>query len=146
MIGFIGLGRMGSFMAKNILKAGHPLAVYDVSPSAIQMLEKAMGGQGAITVCAAPEEVARKASIVVTMLPENEHVESVYLDPKHGLFKGASKRSFFIDSSTVSPALSQRLSQEASSKSVEFIDAPVSGGEVHVSTGSYLPMMVPCCG
>lgn len=133
---------MGSFMAKNLLKAGHPLAVCDVNASAIQLLKKEASDQGAILVCSTPEEVAAKALTVMTMLPENEHVEKVYLDPKSGLFKGATKGSFFIDSSTISPALSQRLSREALSKSVEFIDAPVSGGETACMSCFLVPVLI----
>lgn len=121
-ITFIGLGNMGRPMALNILKAGHDVIAFDFSKSAVSALV-AEGATTAETALAA----ARGAECIITMLPADKHVESVYLGPE-GLLAQLPARTLLIDSSTVAPETAQRLAEAASSRELDFIDAPVSGG------------------
>eukprot|EP01135_Chromosphaera_perkinsii_P012435 Nk52_evm46s2657 gene=Nk52_evmTU46s2657 len=129
-IGFIGLGNMGAHMAKNLMKAGHPLTVYDKNPSAIAIAR----GFGANTAKGAAE-VAANCSVVITMLPSSPHVKEVYLG-KDGLIASAKPDTLFIDSSTIDPMVSREVGLQAGNKGMKFIDAPVSGGVVGAEAGT----------
>ena len=94
-IGFIGLGNMGGPMARNLLKAGHELTVFDLSKQACE----AAAADGA-AVAASAADAARGVAAVITMLPAGSHVRSVYLGDD-GLLAAADKGTLFIDSSTI---------------------------------------------
>jgi len=122
-IGFIGLGIMGKPMAKNLLKAGYSLVVYDINASAVEELVKA-GAQEAKS----PKEVAQKTEIIITMLPNSPHVKEVVLG-KEGILEGAKEGSILVDMSSIAPKVSQELFKICKEKGVVLLDAPVSGGE-----------------
>ena len=102
-VGFIGLGVMGAPMAANILKGGHELTVYDRSAEAVARLVRA-GAKAA----ASPREVGAASEIVVTMLPEPQHVEQVVLG-KDGLAETLPKGAIVIEVSTIDPGTSRRV-------------------------------------
>jgi 3-hydroxyisobutyrate dehydrogenase len=122
VVGFIGLGAMGSRMAKNLLKAGFQCIVYDVRKEAVDELAR-IGARPA----SSPEEVARKSDVILLSLPSSPHVEEVMLGP-NGVLKGARPGSLVIDLSTIDPITTRRIYDEAKKRGVIFIDAPVSGG------------------
>ena len=122
-LGCIGLGVMGRPMALNLLRAGHPLAVWARRPERAQALLDA----GAMW-CATPAAVARHSQIVFTMLGDGRDVESVALGPQ-GLSEGFAPGSVLVDMSTIAPGTARRIAQSLASGSVDMLDAPVSGGE-----------------
>jgi 3-hydroxyisobutyrate dehydrogenase len=121
-IAFIGLGNMGAPMARNLLKAGHALAVFDAVSA---MLSQVNGP----TVRAATgiADCAKGAEVIVTMLPAGEHVASVYLG-KDGLVASAGRDALLIDCSTIDVATARRVHEAAAAKGLAMLDAPVSGG------------------
>jgi 2-hydroxy-3-oxopropionate reductase len=122
-IGFIGLGIMGKPMARNLLKAGYPLVVYNRSRTAVDELSKE-GAQAA----GSSKEVAERAEVLITMLPDSPDVELVYAG-EQGIFAGAKSGMLLIDMSSISPVVARKLAVEAQKLGLDMIDAPVSGGE-----------------
>src|SRR4051794_27475888 len=106
-IGFIGLGIMGKPMALNLMKAGHMLTVNDINEAAVEALAEA-GAKVART----PKEVAENSEIIITMLPASRHVQSV-VQGENGVLAGAKEGSIIIDMSSITPAVSKALAQEA---------------------------------
>jgi 2-hydroxy-3-oxopropionate reductase len=123
VIGFIGLGIMGRPMAKNLLKAGYSLVVHSRSRGPVDELVSA-GAQAATS----PKDVAGRCDVLITMLPNSPDVELVTLG-KDGIIEGARSGLIFIDMSTISPIVSQKLGKALEAKGVRSLDAPVSGGE-----------------
>mmetsp|Transcript_22582 Transcript_22582/g.58974 ORF Transcript_22582/g.58974 Transcript_22582/m.58974 type:complete len:334 (+) Transcript_22582:44-1045(+) len=121
-VGFIGLGNMGGHMARNLLKAGRTVTVFDVAPEATQ----ALATEGA-AVADSPGEAAAGAGVVITMVPSNPHVREVYTAPD-GVFSKMAPGTLCIDSSTVDPAVSIEMAAAAKEAGGSFMDAPVSGG------------------
>lgn len=134
-IGFIGLGIMGRPMAKNLLKAGYELVVYDIVSQAVQELAAA-GAQTA----SSPREVAERTEIIITMLPNSPHVKEVVLG-KNGILEGAKPGSIIVDMSSIAPLAAKEIAAAAAAKGVEMLDAPVSGGEPKAIAGT-LSIMV----
>jgi len=134
-IGFIGLGVMGKPMARNLLKAGYPLVVYDIRPEPVEELVKAGADRAS-----SPKEVAEKSEVIITMLPDSPDVEEVILGEK-GVLEGAKRGSIIIDMSSIAPLVSQRIARQVEEKGVEMLDAPVSGGEPGAVQGT-LAIMV----
>ena len=97
-IGLVGLGVMGKPMAKNLLKGGFNLTVFDIKPEPVQEVV-ALGAKSA----ASPAELAAKCDIIITMLPNSPHVESVVCGP-NGILEGVRPGSIYIDMSSISPA------------------------------------------
>jgi 2-hydroxy-3-oxopropionate reductase len=122
-IGFIGLGIMGKPMAKNLLKAGYSLMVYDIVPEALNELVAAGARAGT-----SAREVAAQAEVVITMLPNSPHVKAAVLG-KDGVLEGIQPGAIFVDMSSIAPAASQELAAALAKKGVPMLDAPVSGGE-----------------
>ena len=122
-IGMIGLGIMGRPMAKNLLKSGYPVVVHSRSPGPVQEL----CGAGA-KAAASPKDVAGQVDVLITMLPNSPEVELVALG-RDGIIEGARKGLLFLDMSTISPLVSQKVGKELGAKGVRMLDAPVSGGE-----------------
>ena len=116
-------------MAKNFLKNGRELVVYDVNPAAMDTVALAGTKPGSVEKAGSAKEVAERCSHVFTMLPTNQHVLEVYSNPGNGLVAGAKPGNFLIDCSTVSPDTSRAVHKIASEKRVNFHDAPVSGAE-----------------
>lgn len=135
MIGFIGLGIMGKPMAKNLLKAGKQLAVYDIVADAVKEVEAA----GAVA-CASIAEVAKQSDIIVTMLPNSPHVKQVVLG-EGGVIDNAKEGTLVIDMSSIAPAVSIEVHDALAKKGIRMIDAPVSGGEPKAIDGT-LAIMV----
>jgi 3-hydroxyisobutyrate dehydrogenase len=129
-IGFIGLGNMGGPMARNLVKAGHELKVFDLSGSAVAALTEA-GAARAATV----QDAARDVEFVVTMLPAGEHVRGVYLG-EEGLIAAANKGTLFIDSSTIDVSSARTVIAAAVDAGMLMIDAPVSGGVGGAESGT----------
>ena len=122
-IGLVGLGVMGKPMAKNLLKGGFQLTVFDIKPEPVQEVV-ALGAKAAAT----PAELAAKCDVIITMLPNSPHVESVVCGP-NGILEGVRPGSIYIDMSSISPVVSKKLCEIVAKKGVEMLDAPVSGGE-----------------
>jgi 2-hydroxy-3-oxopropionate reductase len=122
-IGFIGLGIMGRPMARNLIKAGYPLVVHNRSGAAVEEL----AGAGA-KAATSPREVAGSCDVLITMLPNSPDVEQVALG-KDGIIEGARRGLIFVDMSTISPIVTQKVGKALEPKGVQMLDAPVSGGE-----------------
>ena len=133
--GFIGLGIMGKPMAKNLLKAGYPLVVYDVNPVPVKELAAA-GAEAASSA----KEVAQKTEVVVTMLPNSPHVKAAVMGP-NGVLEGAKPGMIIMDMSSIAPLAAKEIAAKAAEKGVEMLDAPVSGGEPKAIDGT-LSIMV----
>jgi 3-hydroxyisobutyrate dehydrogenase len=121
-IGFIGLGHMGNPMARNLLKHGHKLKVYDVVPDLVRKLEK----EGC-EVATSAADCARGVEAVITMLPSSPHVRSAYMS-EYGVLKGAAPGTPLIDCSTIDPLTAREVAMDAKARSSPMVDAPVSGG------------------
>ncbi len=129
-VGFIGLGLMGRPMALNLIKAGFPLVVHSRSPKPVDEVVAA-GASRAVS----PAEVASRAAIVITMVPDTKDVELVLSGPG-GVFETVKPGSILVDMSTISPVATKRLAVEASAHGATLIDAPVSGGEIGAINGT----------
>jgi 3-hydroxyisobutyrate dehydrogenase len=129
-IGFVGLGHMGAPMARNLLKAGHSLIVYDVVQRNVDALKSA--GASAAT---SPAKAAAQAELVITMLPSSPHVKSVYLD-KDGVLSGVARGVTLIDSSTIDPHTARAVASLAAQHGNLMADAPVSGGTGGAEAGT----------
>jgi len=134
-IGFIGLGVMGKPMAKNLIKAGHRLVVHNRSRAAADEVAK----EGA-TVANSPAEVARAATIVITMVPDTPDVEHVLTGPE-GVLSTLQSGAVVVDMSSISPVATKRLADAVAAKGGSMLDAPVSGGEIGAINAS-LSIMV----
>ena len=134
IIGFIGLGIMGRPMAKNLIKAGYKLVVYDKFAKFDDLV--ALGAEGA----ASNKEVASKSDIIITMLPNSPHVKEAVLG-SGGVVEGIKNGTIVIDMSSIAPAASQEVAAALKAKNVAFLDAPVSGGEPKAVDGT-LAIMV----
>jgi 2-hydroxy-3-oxopropionate reductase len=134
-IGFIGLGLMGKPMARNLLKAGHPLVVHSRSQAPVEELVAA-GARRAAT----PADVARQATRIVTMVPDSPDVELV-LDGPDGVFGAMQPGTVVIDMSSIAPGVARRLAERAKARGGTMLDAPVSGGDIGAISGT-LSIMV----
>jgi 2-hydroxy-3-oxopropionate reductase len=135
VIGFIGLGIMGRPMAKNLLKAGHKLIVFDVVRASVDDVVAGGAARGESS-----SDVASKSEIVITMLPDGPDVETAMLGPA-GVLEGSRKGCSVVDMSSINPTVSQKIGAACAAKGVDFLDAPVSGGEPKAIDGT-LAIMV----
>ena len=134
-IGFIGLGIMGQPMALNLLRAGHALAVHARREQSMAPLAEA----GAET-CPSPAEVARRASVVFTMVADTPDVEQVILGPR-GVIEGVGPESLIVDMSTIAPSATRAIAARLREAGADMLDAPVSGGDIGARDGT-LSIMV----
>ncbi|MGB6232812.1 MAG: NAD(P)-dependent oxidoreductase, partial [Candidatus Acidiferrales bacterium] len=134
-VGLIGLGLMGAPMGANLLKAGFPLTVWNRTAEKAQKL----AAQGA-SVAKSPQDAASQADVLFTIVSDPPALEEV-LWGNQGAFAGLKKGSVLIDSSTVSPALARRISKACSDQSVDFLDAPVTGGTWGAEKGELIFMI-----
>jgi len=134
-VGFIGLGLMGRPMAKNLLKAGFAVVAHSRSQGPVDDVVSA-GAERARS----PAEVARKATRIITMVPDSPDVELV-LEGPDGVFDALQRGTILIDMSTIAPAVARRLAAKAASLGATMLDAPVSGGEIGAINAS-LSIMV----
>ena len=126
---------MGKPMAKNLLKAGYELTVFDINQDAVNEVVAA-GGVAAKTA----KEVAAQSEAVITMLPNSPHVKTAVLG-ENGVLEGAKPGLILIDMSSIAPLAAQEVAAAVAKKGVEMIDAPVSGGEPKAIDGT-LSIMV----
>ncbi len=134
-IGFIGVGIMGRPMVMNLVKAGYPVTIFDVVRSSVEALES----EG-VPAASSSKEVAEKSDVVITMLPEDMHVEAAILG-SDGVFAGTRPDQLVIDMSTISPVTSRKIADEGKKRKIRVLDAPVSGGDKGAIAGT-LSIMV----
>jgi len=134
-IGFIGLGLMGKPMARNLIKGGYRLTVHNRSRTAVNEL----AAEGA-TAAFSPKEAAASAEVVITMLPEDSHVEAV-VTGNEGVIESIRPDAVLVDMSTISPTTARRFAKILAARGVHMLDAPVSGG-VEAATAATLTIMV----
>ena len=133
-IGFIGLGIMGAPMAGHLIKGGHEVWLSDIKPVPPALLEA--GGKAAKSA----KEAAEKSDVIITMVPDTPHVESA-LFGELGVAKGLSKGKIVVDMSSISPIATKEFAKRINQLGCEYLDAPVSGGEVGAKQAS-LTIMV----
>jgi len=121
-LGFIGLGKMGRPMARNLLRAGFALTVHNRSRAPVEALAR----EGAAPASSS-KEVAEKSDVIITMLPDTPDVEAVILGPG-GVIEGARPGSVVMDMSTILPSAGRAIAARLGGKRVPMLDAPVSGG------------------
>ena len=134
-VGFIGLGIMGRPMAKNLLKAGHELVVFDFNQEAVADLVScgaASAGSG--------KDLASRCGVIITMVPNSPHVRAALLG-EGGVAEGAKEGTVVIDMSSIDPTESKAIGGELAKKGMDLLDAPVSGGEPKAIDGT-LSVMV----
>ncbi len=134
-VGFIGLGIMGRPMAGHLIKAGHKLATVKHKKA----VPEEIVGAGAI-VCASAKEVAEKSEVIILMVPDTPDVE-VALFGAGGVELGLAKGKLVIDMSSISPTATRAFAKRINDKGCDYLDAPVSGGEVGAK-GAALTIMV----
>ena len=133
-VGFIGLGTMGTPMAGHLQAGGHQLFVH--TRSAVPESVKS----GGATVCGSGKEVAQRADIIFIMVPDTPDVEKVLFAP-NGVAEGLSKGKTVVDMSSISPVETKAFAKRVNDIGCEYLDAPVSGGEVGAKAAS-LTIMV----
>ena len=133
-IGFIGIGIMGRPMAKNLIKAGYALTVYDKYSNVDDLV--ALGAKKA----SSNKDVASQCEIIITMLPNSPQVKEAVLGAD-GVLEGAKKGSILVDMSSIAPGAAQEICAAVKEKGVVMLDAPVSGGEPKAIEGT-LAIMV----
>ncbi|MGB8031180.1 MAG: 2-hydroxy-3-oxopropionate reductase [Terracidiphilus sp.] len=139
-VGFVGLGIMGRPMLRNLLKAGHTVIAYGRTPAELDSVVADGAQRGASNA-----DVGARCPIVITMLPDGPEVEEVVLGA-NGILSGVKSgslipRPVIIDMSSISPLVSQKIAAACEAKGVDFLDAPVSGGEPKAIDGT-LAIMV----
>jgi 2-hydroxy-3-oxopropionate reductase len=133
-IGFIGLGIMGAPMAANLQAGGHKLYLHDSRNPPMTLIE------GGATVCTSGAEVAKRADIVIVMVPDTPHVEAVLFEDK-GVAHGLSAGKIVVDMSSISPMDTKDFAARINAMGCDYLDAPVSGGDVGAKAGT-LTIMV----
>ena len=129
MVGFIGLGIMGKPMAKNLLKAGVSLMIYDINEAVVAELEKAGAKPGSL------QAIGSSCSVIFTILPNGGIVQSVLFD-ENGAASSIKPGAVVCDMSSVTPGESKACYQRLKELGVGFVDAPVSGGEPKAIDGT----------
>jgi 2-hydroxy-3-oxopropionate reductase len=123
VLGFVGIGIMGTPMAGHLLAAGHTVFVHDRRPLPAELIEK-----GAVA-CASSKEVAEKCDILFVMVPDTPHVGAV-LFGENGAAEGLTKGKTVVDMSSISPIETKQYAEKIEALGCDYLDAPVSGGEV----------------
>ncbi|NEX63967.1 2-hydroxy-3-oxopropionate reductase [Noviherbaspirillum galbum] len=133
-VGFIGLGIMGSPMAGHLIKAGHEVYLHSRSGVPGELIES--GGKA----CDSSKEVAERADVIIMMVPDTPHVAAVLFDAD-GVAAGLSAGKVVVDMSSISPVETKAFAERINALGCEYVDAPVSGGEVGAKAAS-LTIMV----
>ena len=133
-VGFIGLGIMGTPMAGHLIKGGHELFLHSVTPIPAEL--ESAGGK----VCKSGEEIAENTEVIIVMVPDTPHVEDV-LFSAGGVAGGLSKGKIVVDMSSISPLATKAFAKRINELGCDYLDAPVSGGEVGAKAAS-LTIMV----
>ena len=131
MLGFLGLGIMGGLMARNLLRAGHHVALW--SHSAGKAVELAKQGDG--VACSTPAEVAAQSDVIFLCVGDTEMSEKAILG-ENGIIKGAKRGSTVVDASTISPSASRRIGIELSKSGINLLDAPCTGSKPGADGGT----------
>jgi 3-hydroxyisobutyrate dehydrogenase len=134
-VGFIGLGIMGRGMSRNLLDAGHDLAVWNRTPDRAEALV-----QAGATLADSPAALAGAVDIVISCVSDTPDVEEVLLG-EAGVVHGAAAGALVIDCSTISPQVTRDIAAALAERDVEMLDAPVSGGSEGAANGT-LSIMV----
>jgi 2-hydroxy-3-oxopropionate reductase len=129
-IGFIGLGIMGKPMAKNLLKAGYALKVFDIVKAAVDEVAAAGAERGENNA-----DVAKDSDLIITMLPNSPHVKTAVLG-KDGVLEGVNPGTILVDMSSINPLASKEICAEVEKNGCFMLDAPVSGGEPKAIDGT----------
>jgi 2-hydroxy-3-oxopropionate reductase len=133
-VGFIGLGIMGAPMAANLQAGGCKLYLHDQKNPPASLID------GGATVCTSGAEVAKRADIIIVMVPDTPHVEAVLFDAD-GVAAGLSTGKIVVDMSSISPMATKEFAKRINKLGCDYLDAPVSGGEVGARAAS-LTIMV----
>jgi 2-hydroxy-3-oxopropionate reductase len=133
-IGFIGLGIMGRPMAGHLIAGGHQLFLYDIKPAPADLTSKGAVG------CASAGEAAERSDVIITMVPDTSHVETALFGPG-GIAEGLSPGKIVVDMSSIAPIETKRFAAAINKLGCDYLDAPVSGGEVGAKAAS-LTIMV----
>src|ERR671939_151570 len=133
-VGFVGLGIMGRPMAGHLQKGGHELFLFDLGTLPENLIN------GGAVGCGSGREVAEKAEVIITMVPDTHHVEAA-LFGKNGVAEGLSNDKIVVDMSSISPVATKDFAKRINEKGCDYLDAPVSGGEVGAKQAS-LTIMV----
>lgn len=134
-IGFIGLGIMGKPMAKNLINAGYDVTVYDIFPDPIEEMVKAGASAGSSSA-----DVSSKSDVIITMVQDGPQARQAILGDG-GVAEGASEGDLVVDMSSIAPGVSQEIGSGLAGQNINFLDAPVSGGEPFAISGD-LAIMV----
>lgn len=129
-IAFVGLGNMGGPMALNLVRAGHTLSVFDLSPAALAKL-----GEAGARVASSALDAATGADVVVSMLPASRHVEQLYLG-EAGILAVLRPGALILECSTIAAASAKQVARAAQAAGVHMLDAPVSGGTAGAAAGT----------
>jgi len=122
-IGFVGLGIMGTPMALHLVKGGHEVFLYSNRQVPAALVEA--GGMA----CASGKDVARQADVIITMVPDTPHVAAALFDPD-GIAEGLTRGKTVVDMSSISPVETKVFARRINGLGCDYLDAPVSGGEV----------------
>jgi 2-hydroxy-3-oxopropionate reductase len=133
-IGFIGLGTMGRPMAGHLQAGQHKLFLHDVAPLPQELIE------GGGVACKSGKQVAQESEVIIIMVPDTPHVEAV-LFGADGVAAGLSKGKIVVDMSSISPLATKEFAKKIEALGADYLDAPVSGGEVGAKAAS-LTIMV----
>jgi len=133
-LGFIGLGIMGTPMAAHLIKAGHTLFVTTLGPVPAELTD------AGATACASAQEVTQRADIIFLMLPDTPDVNKVLFGDK-GVAAGLTAGKTVVDMSSISPMETKVFAQKINALGCEYLDAPVSGGEVGAKAASLTIMI-----
>jgi 3-hydroxyisobutyrate dehydrogenase-like beta-hydroxyacid dehydrogenase len=136
-IGFIGLGRMGGPMARHLAVANYSVHAFDVDPAAATRLSEAASG---VTIHRSPRDVAAKADVLFTALPNDEIVRTTYLGD-HGILSGGRPGLVTCDCSTVSPEVSQEIYAAARARDIAHLDTPMLGSAPQAESGEIFFMV-----
>ena len=136
-IGFIGLGRMGGAMARNLAAAGYSVHAFDIDPAAAARLAAAASG---ITTHGSPPDVAAKAAVLFTALPDDAIVRSTYLGDR-GILSGGKPGLITCDCSTVSPEVSRDIQAAAKARGIAHLDTPMLGSSPQAESGEIFFMV-----
>ncbi len=134
-VGFIGTGIMGAPMARNLLRAGFSVTVWNRTPAKAAPL-----AEDGATIATSPAAVAAASEVIFTCVSDSPDVEAVALGPG-GIAEGAAAGSVYIDCSTISPGVARRVAMALAGRGVQMLDAPVSGGDVGARNGTLAVMV-----
>jgi len=135
LIGFIGIGIMGKPMSINLMKAGYELMAYDINPVSL----KDLSTKGA-KIASSIKEVTNNCKVIIIMLPDSPESEMVIIG-KEGIINFAKKGTIVIDMSSIDPIVSIKIGKKLAAKGIDFLDAPVSGGEPKAVDGTLAIMI-----